>query len=386
MKSGVYLHIPFCKSRCSYCDFATDVYKNADAVERYVGALCREISDFEPENSATKSPIPNPEPRIETIYFGGGTPSLLAPAQVEKILNAIYEKFPVEKRVELTMEMNPATVTLESLRAYRSLGVNRASFGVQTFNDRALKLLARGHDARDARETFRLLREAGFANVSFDLIAGLPNQTLADWRKNLDEALRLRPEHLSLYLLEIHEGTPLAEQVRSRRQPQPDEDLAGEMYEMMLDKVAAEGYAQYEISNFSLPGFQSRHNSKYWRCEPVYAFGVSAHSFDGARRWSNARDTKAYVSLVEAGASPVVEKIALDAVQLSAEFAFLSLRLATGLDLREYEKRFRRDLRTEFAAELRRLEDLQLIEFDRHFLKLTRRGFVFSNEVFAIFV
>ena len=384
MKAGVYLHIPFCRSRCSYCDFATDVFKNAETVERYVNALVKEIESF--------SQRPTPDDRqlpVDTIYFGGGTPSLLSPAQLEKILDSIYKRFSIEKNFELTMEMNPATVTLETLKKYKNLGVNRASFGAQTFDDRELKRLGRRHTAEDVRETVELLRQADFTNVSFDLIAGLPRQTLADWERNLDEALKLKPEHLSLYLLEIHEGTPLAEQIRSRRQPLPDEDLAGEMYESMLDKTASAGYAQYEISNFSLPGFASRHNSKYWRCEPVFAFGVSAHSFDGARaRWANVRDTNRYVSLIENNQTPVAEKNELDPKQLAAEFAFLRLRLTEGLSLGEYENRFGIDLGREFAEDFRRLEDAGLIELDdaAGFLKLTRRGFVFSNEVFALFV
>jgi oxygen-independent coproporphyrinogen III oxidase len=384
--AGLYLHIPFCKSRCSYCDFATDVFKNEAAVERYVNALCQEISDFRFQISNDKSRIPNPESQIETVYFGGGTPSLLTPRQLERILNTVHKKFSVADKAEITMEMNPATMTPETVREYRNLGVNRASFGAQTFDDAELKRLGRRHTAADVRETIELLRRANFANVSFDLIAGLPRQSLKDWERNLDEALKLRPEHLSLYLLEIHEGTPLAEQIRSNRQPLPDEDLAGAMYELMLDKTAAEGYAQYEISNFALPGFESRHNSKYWLCEPVFAFGVSAHSFDGENRWANERDTNRYVSLIESNQSPIVEKNALDAVQLSAEFAFLRLRLAKGLDLREYEKRFGRDLQAEFAADIERLADLKLLEFEGNFLKLTRKGFVFSNEVFAVFV
>jgi oxygen-independent coproporphyrinogen-3 oxidase len=380
MKAGVYLHIPFCRSRCSYCDFATDVFKNAETVERYVAALCKEIENF--------SRLSTPDSRlVDTIYLGGGTPSLLSPRQLEKILDSIYQKFSPEKNIELTMEMNPATVTLETLKEYRRLGVNRASFGAQTFDDAELKRLGRRHTAADVRETIELLRRADFANVSFDLIAGLPRQTLKDWERNLDEALKLKPEHLSLYLLEIHEGTPLAEQIRSRRQPAPDEDLAGEMYELMLDKTAATGYQQYEISNFSLTGYESRHNSKYWRCEPVYAFGVSAHSFDGnLTRRSNERDTRRYVSLVENNQTPVVEETELSEKQLAGEFAFLNLRLARGLNLPEYKKRFGVDVQRDFAADLARLNDAGLIEFKESYLRLTRKGMVYSNEVFAVFV
>lgn len=380
MTAGVYIHIPFCKSRCSYCDFATDVYKNSETVECYINALCQEIqhSNFNIQNSEN-----NQRPIVDTIYFGGGTPSLLTAEQLEKILKAIFKKFSIAEKIEFTLEMNPATVTLEKLRDFKSLGVNRASFGVQTFDDYALKILARGHNANDARQTFKLLREADFENISFDLIAGLPNQTLENWQKNLDEALQLNPEHLSLYLLEIHEATPLAEQIRSKRQPLPDEDLAAEMYEMMLEKVEEKGFRQYEISNFAKPAFESRHNSKYWLCEPVFAFGVSAHSFDGETRYANERDTKRYVSLIENGLSPVIFSEETD---LASEFAFLNLRLTRGLNLKEYENRFGIDLKKKYADDLQHLRDLNLIETVNNCLRLSKKGMVYSNEVFAVFV
>jgi oxygen-independent coproporphyrinogen III oxidase len=281
------------------------------------------------------------------------------------------------------MEMNPATMTLETVREYRSLGVNRASFGAQTFDDTELKRLGRKHTAQDVRETIELLREADFTNVSFDLIAGLPRQTLKDWERNLDEALKLKPEHLSLYLLEIHEGTPLAEQIRSKRQPLPDEDLSGEMYEMMLDKIAEKGYKQYEISNFSLPNFESKHNSKYWLCEPVFAFGVSAHSFDGKTRRANERDTAKYVSLIEKGKSPIVFEEEIDA---DSESVFLGLRMMKGVDLVNYEKQFGVNILSKYAEDLERLQSLGLIEIAENHLRLTRKGALFSNEVFAVFV
>ncbi|MEP7147484.1 MAG: radical SAM family heme chaperone HemW [Acidobacteriota bacterium] len=380
MSAGVYLHIPFCKSRCSYCDFATDVYRSSDAVDRYVSALRSEIKAFEGGNP--QSAIRNPQ-SVDTIYFGGGTPSLLAAEQVTNILNAVRDKFSVEPLAEITMEMNPATVTSETLAGYRSIGVNRASFGVQTFNDRALKLLARGHDANDARNTFRLLRNAGFDNISFDLIAGLPGQTMADWEHNLEEALAMRPEHLSLYLLEIHEATPLAEQIRSGRQPVPDEELAAEMYELMLDRIVGASYEQYEISNFSIPGYESRHNSKYWRLEPVYGFGVSAHSFNGIDRYANERDTARYVANVESSGTAEVSRERIDA---ASEFAFLGLRLNEGIDLTSYETSFGFDLLEKFGGDIERFENDGLVRiFDRR-LCLTRKGMVFSNEVFAAFV
>jgi len=397
MSAGVYLHIPFCKSRCSYCDFATDVYRDAAVVKRYVDALCREILSEPPasaggkdSNTANAAFVSSAAPPadaggsdVDTIYFGGGTPSLLEPGQAARILGAIRDKFEVSPDVEITMEMNPATVSAEKLSAFRELGVNRASFGVQTFNDRDLKLLARGHDANDARETFKLLRETGFENISFDLIAGLPGQTLDDWERNLDEAIAMRPEHLSLYLLEIHQGTPLAEQLRSRRRPMPDEDTAAAMYEMLLDRTAAAGMPQYEISNFARPGFESRHNTKYWRLDPVYGFGVSAHSFDGVERYWNERDTARYVEGIEHCGSAEVGRESIDT---ASEFVFLGLRLTGGLSLAEYRERFRSDLRETAAEELDRLTEAGLITLEGDRLTLTRKGTLFSNNVFVEFV
>lgn len=371
MEAGIYLHVPFCRSRCSYCDFATDVYRDPSAVERYVDALCCEIDAFALNMAA------------DTVYFGGGTPSLLTPEQTERILNAVSAKFSIAADAEVTMEMNPATVTRETLADYRSLGVNRASFGVQTFDDRALKLLARGHDASDARSTFRLLREAGFGNVSFDLIAGLPGQTIENWENNLKQAIALSPEHLSLYLLEIHEGTPLAEQVRSLRQPQPDPELAAQMYELMLDRLAAAGYEQYEISNFSRPGFGSRHNSKYWTLDPVFGFGVSAHSFDGRHRFANERDTAKYVELIQETGSAVVMREETD---LASEFAFLGLRLEAGIDLERFTQLFSFDLIGRYAAEIDGMIANGLVEINDGRLRLSRKGKLFSNEVFSVFV
>lgn len=375
MTAGVYLHIPFCKSRCSYCDFATDVYRDSGAVERYVDAICAEIGTSKAEIT----------PFVDTIYFGGGTPSLLTPAQLERILEAVRARFEVAGDAEITVEMNPATVTPEKLTGYRALGVNRASFGVQTFNDRDLKLLARGHDANDARNTFKMLRDAGFSNISFDLIIGLPGQTLEDWQRNLDEALALDPEHLSLYILEVHEATPLAEQIRSGRRTAPDEELAAEMYEHLLDRIAATEFEQYEISNFAKPGFASRHNTKYWRLEPVHGFGVSAHSFDGKARYWNVRDTAAYVDAVAGGRSAEAGRDEIDPARFASEFAFLNLRLTRGLSLVKYQQRTGIDLEREYATDLERLADAGLIEINGDVLRLTRRGMLFSNEVFAVF-
>ncbi len=377
-RAGVYIHIPFCRARCSYCDFATGAYDGALA-EEYVRALTKEVAAF--GGAAVRE-------EIDTIYFGGGTPSLLTPAQLAQLLEAVRRRFRVAPDAEVTMEMNPGTLTPQTLRAFRATGVNRASFGAQTFDDRELRRLGRTHTADDTRRTHAMLREAGFENVSLDLIAGLPEQTVNAWSRNLDEALALRPEHLSLYLLEVHAGTPLAAQLREGRFKAPDPEAAAEMYELMVERTRAVGYEQYEISNFCLPGHESRHNTKYWTGAPYYGFGCSAHSFDGRRaRWSNERDVRRYVELIKEQGSAVVERIELDARAASAEAIFLGLRLLRrGVNLAEHRARFRRDVRAEHRDDLSRFDEAGLIELDGDVLRLTPHGALLSNEVFAAFV
>jgi oxygen-independent coproporphyrinogen-3 oxidase len=373
--AGLYVHIPFCSSRCSYCDFATGLYQS-ELADRYVRGLIQEIrsSRYAGEN-------------VDTIYFGGGTPSLLAAAQLDHILASLHERFKVAADVEITLEINPGSATPEKLRAFRSLGINRASFGAQTFDDAELAKLGRSHNSADALRTFADLRQAGFPNVSFDLIAGLPGQTLPVWQRNIKQALALAPEHLSFYLLEVHSGTPLAEHIRRGIQPQPDEDLAAVMYEWMLEQAAAAGYEHYEISNLCRPGFHSRHNVKYWTAAPYYGFGCSAHSYDGdTRRWSNHRDVSKYIEMVESGASPVVEEQQLTETDVRAEAVFLGMRMMEGVDLRRYRESFGVDLRDEHADDLERFCKAGLVELDGDLIRLTRTGALLSNEVFAAFV
>jgi len=380
MNAGVYIHIPFCRSRCSYCDFATGMYQS-EIAETYVDALCSEIHDWrEIDKPAT----------VDTIYFGGGTPSLLSTKQIKRSLGAVKDRFEIIDAPEISLEINPGDGGVDpesrraTMRAWRSLGINRASFGAQTFDDRELKLLGRTHDSADVRKTFALLRDARFANINLDLIAGLPGQTMAGWKRNLDDALKLRPEHLSLYLLDVHEGTPLADQINRGMRPKPDDDLAAEMYATMIDQMCAAGYEHYEISNFCLPGFESRHNTKYWVGSPYYGFGNSAHSYDGARRrWANERDAAKYVEMIARRDSAIVDRTMLSDEETRSEAIFLGLRLMRGIDLQAYESRFGKNLREEYNGELDRLRTAGLIEIEGELLKLTTRGALLSNEVFA---
>ena len=355
--------------------------------DRYVRAVAAEISCWsEIESSAA----------IDTIYFGGGTPSLLTVGQLKSILKVVSDRFDVAPDAEITLEINPgdggesADAQRKTMSGWRLLGINRASFGAQTFDDRELKMLGRTHDSGDISRTFQHLRDAGFDNINFDLIAALPGQTREGWKRNLDEALQLRPEHLSLYLLDVHEGTPLHDQIHRGMRPLADEDLAAEMYALMVERVCAAGYEHYEISNFCRPGFESRHNTKYWSGAPYYGFGNSAHSYDGdagsaapVRRWANERDVAKYVELVEKGQSPIVERTELTEEEVRSEAIFLGLRLMRGIDLNSYRARFGTNLREQFNGELDRLETAGLVALAEERLKLTTRGALLSNEVFA---
>lgn len=389
--AGIYLHVPFCRSRCSYCDFATGLYES-NAASRYVEALVAEIAKWREVGG---------ELVVDTVYFGGGTPSLLTPDQLEKILNAIRSRFKLHPDTEVTMEMNPGSAgkpggekanpepeeLVDTLNEFRELGINRVSFGAQSFDDRELARLGRSHDAAAIKQTFANLRAAGFTNISFDLIAGLPGQSLAGWQYNLDQALALRPEHLSFYLLEVHAGTPLAEHIRSGKQPLPDDDLAAQMYEEMLECASHAGYEHYEISNLCLPGFASRHNTKYWTGAPYFGFGCSAHSFDGLqRRWSNERDLGQYASLIEAGASPIVESLNLSEADTQAEAIFLGLRMMQGISNHAFQAQFGLDVQERYRDELARFHEAGLVAIDGDRIRLTRPGALLSNEVFAAFV
>ena len=374
---------------------------SAPLADRYVSRLAHEIESwrpwFEGEETATPGEV-NLDPNditvgvdvgidVDTIYCGGGTPSLLSPAQLETLLGAARSRFNVTGEVEITMEMNPGTVTPDTLSSFRALGVNRASFGAQTFDDDELARLGRSHTSDDTRRTFHCLRDAGFSNVSFDLIAGLPSQSLDGWKRNLDEAFALRPEHLSFYLLEVHEGTPLADHIRSGIQPKPDEDLATEMYEVMLDRAGDHGYRHYEISNLCLPGYESRHNTKYWTGTPYYGFGCSAHSYDGrSHRWANERDLVRYLEKMDQHDSARVNEIQLTETERQAEAVFLGLRMMQGVSLQEHERMFGRDLRSTHQNDLKRFLEAGLIECSGDLLKLTRAGALLSNEVFSAFV
>jgi oxygen-independent coproporphyrinogen-3 oxidase len=378
MKSaGIYIHIPFCKSRCSYCDFATGLYQE-ELAERYVQALLTDIQTTRQDDQSHA---------VDTIYLGGGTPSMLSPVQIERILSTVHESFNVDPAAEITMEINPGSSTKDRLTEFRRAGINRSSFGAQTFDDHELARLGRSHTSADTVRTLEALRDVGFENISFDLIAGLPGQTMSGWQQNVDRSLALAPEHLSFYLLEVHSGTPLAQHIERGIQPKPDDDLAAEMYEWMLMRASEAGYEHYEISNLCRPGFESRHNTKYWTGAAYYGFGCSAHSFDGrSRRWSNERDVARYIEAVENGKNAIVEQQELSPNDLRAEALYLGMRMMSGVNTREYQQLFGVDVCEEHREDFSRFQEAGLIEFDGDLVRLTRAGALMSNEVFSTFI
>lgn len=375
--SGIYLHIPFCATRCHYCNFATGGYES-DIARRYVAALIEEIG-----RARFKDPLMR---SVDTIYLGGGTPTTLSIDQLAAILDSCHKTFDVATDAEITCEANPGSIDLDYLNDLRTAGINRLSFGVQSFDDGELQMIGRTHSSDEAREAVRMARQAGFQNVSIDLIAGLPEQTMATWRRNLDEAFSLEPDHISVYMLELYKDAPLLHRVERGELRAIDEELTVEMYFALKDKAEMRGFDHYEISNWALPGAESRHNLKYWTGAPYMAFGVSAAGYDGKSRWSNTRNIHEYLDKIERGQSAVIENTFLDDDDSQSESIFLKLRLKGGVDLSEHQLRFGVDVRSRYSEEIDRLLDAGLIEFDRNRMRISRKGLVLANEVFAAFV
>lgn len=389
-RAGIYIHIPFCERKCTYCNFnTTDFFESLAA--RYIEAIAREVS-YWGEGLERES---GKRVQVDTIFFGGGTPSIVEAEQLALLTRRCSEAFEVSPDSEVTIEINPATFSREKVQQWLDAGINRASVGVQSFIDRELVSLSRTHTSDDARRTIALLGEAGLNNISLDLIAGLPEQSLEDWEYNLHEALRVRPEHLSLYLLEVKEGTQLHGQIKRGARPRPDDDLAAEMYRMICDATEAAGYEQYEISNFALfdksnvskpSPFRSAHNLKYWTDAPFYGVGCGAHSYDGQARWVNVLQTEAYIEQVNSTGHAIRERNTLSATDRAAEALFMGLRLSEGINLNAFQSEYGIDVVERYADDLPRLAHAGLVKFDEGRLVLTPAGRLLSNEVFVSFV
>jgi oxygen-independent coproporphyrinogen-3 oxidase len=376
--AGIYIHIPFCATRCHYCNFATGGYESETA-RRYVAALREEIGRADASTSPSMR-------EVDTIYFGGGTPTTLTVEQISSVIELCREKFGVAPDAEITAEANPGSVSGEYLEALREAGVNRLSFGVQSFDDGELQMIGRTHSSEDARAAVRIARSAGFDNLSLDLIAGLPEQKMETWRHNLDEAFGLEPDHMSVYLLELYKDAPLLHRIERGELRAIDEELTVAMYFALMDEAAGRGFDHYEISNWARPRFESRHNLKYWTGAPYWAFGVSAAGFDGRTRWSNTRNIHDYLEKIKHGQSPVAERIEMDEDDRQSENLFLRLRLKDGVDLGEHQSRFGVNVLERYRDELRRLREAGLVELKDNTLIISRSGTVLANEVFQAFV
>lgn len=364
---GLYVHIPFCKRKCDYCDFCSYPVSEAKWKDEYIKALCSEIDSYKGLGLS-----------LDSIFFGGGTPSLLSPKELDDILCSVRKSFNVLPCSEITMEMNPGTLTKENLRGFASLGINRASIGVQSIHENELKILGRIHNARDFYKSYELVRECGIENINLDLMYGIPEQTLSSFDKTLEAVISLSPEHLSLYGLILEEGTPFY--IKRDTLNIPDEDTECDMYGLAVEKLSLAGYSHYEISNYAKPGFECRHNLKYWHDEEYIGVGVAAYSYFDKSRFGNPADIDVYLS---EDREKYIQSEAVDDKNSEAyEYAMLRLRLSEGFSLSDYRLKFGFDFITEERSELiDNYVKLGMIELSDDNIHLTDKGFYISNRI-----
>ena len=370
---GLYLHIPFCSSICNYCNFNRGLF-DAALKARYVDALEREILQAGRGES------------VDTVYFGGGTPSLLEPSEIGQLIQACRQAFRVEPGAEITLETNPETSSVQRMDGFRQAGVNRVSFGVQSFRDAELKRLGRLHSADRAVRAAGEARTAGFGNISLDLMMWLPGQSVSDWAESVSRLIETGPDHVSLYLLELYPNAPLKEDMaRAGWSLAPDEDAA-EMYLSGLAALDAAGYQQYEISNVCRDGHESRHNLKYWTDGEWLGLGCGAHSTRGGKRWKNVSGTGEYVDRVENG-RPVAEDVrSMSAHERLEDALFTGLRLTDGLDIETAGQRYGIDVWARYGDDLQPFVEAGVLRRDGTRIRLTREGMLVANEVMQVFV
>ena len=370
---GLYVHIPFCSAICNYCNFNRGLC--VEGLKRvYVQALLAEIA-----RTGDGSPA-------DTIFFGGGTPSLLEPSEIGAIVAALRQAFAVTGDAEVTLETNPETVTAERLAGFRAAGVNRVSFGVQSLRDDELIRLSRIHSASRAREAVALARAAGFENLILDLMMWLPQQTLGQWLESIDGLIALEPDHASLYLLELYPNAPLRETMAREHWSLAPDDDAADMYLAALERLDAAGFEQYEISNVAKAGRVSRHNLKYWEDGEWLGLGCGAHSTRGGTRWKNVSATEDYIAVVTGGGSLRTDVREMTIRERSEEAAFTGLRLTAGVDLPVIREKYGVDLWEECGRELMRFVEAGVLTYDVCRLRLTRRGMLLANEVMAALI
>jgi oxygen-independent coproporphyrinogen-3 oxidase len=377
---GLYVHIPFCSAICNYCNFNRGLFE-AGLKDRYLDALVGEI-----RNSAAGSGRSRAAVTTDTIFFGGGTPSLLEPHEIGRIIEVCRDAFAVAPDAEVTLETNPETSSRERMEQFRAAGVNRVSFGVQSFREEELRRLGRIHSADRARQAVAEARAAGFDNISLDLMMWLPQQTRDDWEESVEALIGVGPEHASLYLLELYPNAPLKEDMaRAGWSLAPDEDAA-DMYLWSMDRLERAGYRQYEISNVARPGREARHNLKYWRDGEWLGFGCGAHSTRDGVRWKNVSATEEYVERVAAGASLRSDERRLTPGERLQEALFMGLRLTGGVDLSTVSTRYGVDIWARYAQPLAPFLAEKLVIREGTRLRLSREGMLVANEILQVFV
>ena len=368
--AGLYVHIPFCSSRCVYCGFYSTT--GLELRERYVDAVCKEI-----EMRGEKVRKGEGE-KVSTIYLGGGTPSQLTIEQLKRIFETSYIYNKVESDAEVTIEVNPDDVNADFAKALRELPVNRISMGAQTFSNERLRFLRRRHNASQVKEAVETLRQVGFSNISIDLMYGFPEQTLDEWKADIDKALELDVEHISTYCLMYEEGTPLYRLLEQGKVKEIDEELERKMYYTLIDSLESAGYDHYEISNFARPGYRSRHNSSYWKGTPYIGVGAAAHSFDIKTRSWNVADIRKYIEAMERGERPYEEEV-IDADTRYNDAITVALRTKEGLDLTTQSDQQRQYC----MANAKRHIDANLLKLADHHLTLTKEGLFVSDMVMS---
>jgi oxygen-independent coproporphyrinogen III oxidase len=376
---GLYIQVPFCQTKCTYCNFHTGVV-SSDRFAPYIHAVQTEIANAKNLLHASSIHWPN-FTHADTLYIGGGTPSLLKPDLLAALVNTLKNNLPCSL-LEITLEADPETITSEKARQWRASGINRISFGSQSFVDDELQSAGRLHRASDIYNAVPILRDAGIRNISFDLIAGLPKQTNDSWRYSLAETIRLSPQHVSIYMMEIDEGSRLGLEVlnngsRYSARELPTEEAMADFYELAQRELKSAGYEQYEISNWAKPGFASQHNLKYWRREPYLGFGAGAHSFSGAQRWSNLHDAAAYVSGITEGRSTIENVQSVTKQSALEEEIFLGLRQLAGINLARIERQYSINLQ----SKVDRLASAGLLEHHGDTLRLQPSKLNISNEI-----
>ncbi|MDM8534582.1 radical SAM family heme chaperone HemW [Clostridiaceae bacterium HSG29] len=367
---GIYIHIPFCKSKCIYCDFVS--VTNQSLTDKYFDYLLKEIEMYKEVLNQFK---------VVTIYFGGGTPSLVDALYIEKVVNKIKEYTDLNDILEFTIEVNPGTLNREKLEVYKKVGINRISIGLQSTNNNTLKMLGRIHDYDEFLDSYNLIREVGFNNVSVDLMFGLPGQTVEMFESSIDKVIKLNPEHISAYSLKVEESTKLYKLIKKGVLEEPNEEIDRVMYELLIDKLSENKYNLYEISNFSKNEFESKHNMIYWERENYLGLGLAAHGFIDNKRYGNVISFNEYFNIIDNEIKPVEETSVISEEECLFEEVMLGLRLSKGINYKKLNEKYNIDFIKDHNQEVIELLEEKMIEMNNESIWITKKGMSVSNAI-----